>query len=69
MARIEIRLQAILERKGISARNLAARTGIRHPTISAMCNNTIKHLPLNHIAIICEELDISVSDMLVLIHE
>ncbi|OZB98071.1 helix-turn-helix transcriptional regulator [Paenibacillus sp. XY044] len=66
MSYIFINLQYILDKKGMSARELAKRTGIRHPTISEMCNNKSRHLPLNNIALICDELEIDVSDLLIL---
>ncbi|MWV44903.1 helix-turn-helix domain-containing protein [Paenibacillus sp. HJL G12] len=66
MSYLFINLQYILDKKNISARELAKRTGIRHPTISEMCNNSSKHLPLKNIALICDELEIDVSDLLIL---
>lgn len=66
MSYIFINLEYILNKRGISKREFANRTGIRHPTILEMCNNKAKHLPLDNIAVICDELEIDVSDLLIL---
>ena len=61
-----LKLHQLLEERGISARELSRMTGIRHPSISAMCNNTIKHMPLKALASICDKLDCEIQDVLVL---
>lgn len=66
MSYLYINLQNILDKKNISARELSKRTGIRHPTISDMCNNTTRQLPLKNIELICDVLDIDVSELLIL---
>ncbi|OMD66771.1 helix-turn-helix domain-containing protein [Paenibacillus odorifer] len=64
MAWIEIKLDNILKAKGISNREFARITNTRHSTINDMCNNKVKHLPLDKAALICEELNIELSDLL-----
>lgn len=62
--KVNIKLAELLKAKGISHRELARRTGIRHPTISEMCNNQIERLPLKNLAAICQELDCEITDIL-----
>lgn len=63
MSWVEIRLDNILNSKGISRRELARKTNIRHSTINEMCNNTAKRIPLENIASICDELEIEISEL------
>ncbi|PYY28290.1 helix-turn-helix domain-containing protein [Paenibacillus illinoisensis] len=70
MLKFEIKLDSIIERKNISRRELAKRTGIRRATINDLCNNKAKHISLENLALICDELDIiDVSELLVIITE
>ncbi|WP_311078201.1 helix-turn-helix transcriptional regulator [Paenibacillus polymyxa] len=62
----EITLDHILVRRNISRRELARKTGIRPATINALCNNTAKQLLFDNLAAICEELNVDVSDIIVL---
>ncbi|QWU14350.1 helix-turn-helix domain-containing protein [Paenibacillus sophorae] len=64
MSSVEILLNDILDRKDISRRELSRRTKIRQSTINEMCNNTIKRLPLENIALICDELEIEIHELL-----
>ncbi|MCM3598712.1 helix-turn-helix transcriptional regulator [Metabacillus idriensis] len=61
---IYINLGKKLDEKGMSHREFAKRTGVRHPTISALCNNTVKHIPLENLAAICRELECEPGDLL-----
>ncbi|KHE73146.1 helix-turn-helix transcriptional regulator [Halobacillus sp. BBL2006] len=61
---VNIKLNALLEEKRISARELSRMTGIRHPSISDMCNNTTKMIPKSSLAKICEALDCDIPDIL-----
>lgn len=60
---ILIKLDTLLKERGISQRELSRRTGIRHPTISEMCLNTSKSLPVENLDKICSELDCELSDI------
>ncbi|MGG1650498.1 helix-turn-helix domain-containing protein [Paenibacillus sp. NRS-1783] len=62
----EITLDHILHRKNISRRELARRIGIRHATINNLCNNTSKQISFDSLASICEELNVDISDVIVL---
>jgi putative transcriptional regulator len=62
--KVIIKLNSLLEDKGYSHRELARLTGIRHPSISEMCNNTTKRIPLDNLAKICEVLNCEITDIL-----
>ncbi|MEC1778385.1 helix-turn-helix transcriptional regulator [Schinkia azotoformans] len=53
-----IKLDKLLKEKNMSQREFAKITGIRHPTISAMCNNTAQQIPIKNIKSICKVLEI-----------
>ncbi|WP_067725380.1 helix-turn-helix domain-containing protein [Oceanobacillus damuensis] len=63
---IHIKLNDLLAERKISHREFARMTGIRHPSISEMCNNASKHIPLKNLAKICEVLECDIADILVL---
>ena len=63
---VRIKLDQLLEERGYSHREFARLTGVRHPSISEMCNNTTKRIPLDNLAKMCEVLDCQISDILVL---
>lgn len=67
--KVQINLNRILEEKGLSHREFARITGIRHPSISEMCNNETKRLPLDNLAKICAALQCNISDILELVKE
>ena len=67
--KIHIKLSQILDQRGISHRKFAQMTGIRHPSISAYCNNEVKHMPLDSLAIICKTLDCQITDILQLVND
>lgn len=62
---IKIRLKAVAADKGIMQKEIAALTGIRQPTLSAMNMNTAKHIPLDVLDKLCKVLDCQPSDLLV----
>lgn len=59
-----VKLNNLLIEKNISHRELSRLTGIRHPSISEMCNNKTKRLPLDNLAKICEVLECDIPDIL-----
>jgi putative transcriptional regulator len=64
---INIKLQSILDARGMSQRELGRLTGIRYTTIQEMCKNQSKHIPLNNLAKICEALNVDIPDILELV--
>lgn len=61
---IKFTLKVQLAMKEMSQKELAEATGIRPSTISAICNNKIKHLPAEAIDKICNELECSPEDFI-----
>jgi putative transcriptional regulator len=67
--KIRIKLAAMLDEKKISHREFSRMTGVRHPTISDMCNNQVKQIPLDNLAKICGVLECQITDILELVPE
>lgn len=61
---VQFKLKRLLAIKEKSQKWLAEETGIRPPTISAICNNSIKQLPVNVIEKICIALDCQPGDFI-----
>jgi putative transcriptional regulator len=61
---ILIKLNDILIKSGMSQRKLARLTNIRHPTISEMCLNKSKSLPVENLNAICGALECTISDII-----
>lgn len=61
---IRIKLKAVLAEKGVKQKELVEKTGIRQPTLSAMNNNAVKHIPLDVLDKICTVLDCQPADLL-----
>lgn len=58
----KITLKVMLAKREMTQKQLADITGIRPPTISAICTNTAKHLPINVIEKICDCLECQPGD-------
>lgn len=61
---IKFTLKVQLAMKEMSQKELSEATGIRPSTISAICNNKIKHLPVEAIDKICNELECNPEDFI-----
>jgi putative transcriptional regulator len=61
---IIIKLDEFLKSKGISQREFAKLSGIRRPTISEMCLNKSKSLPVENLNLICKVLDCDLTDII-----
>ena len=61
---IRYHLKAMLADKGMTQKELAERTGIRPPTISAICTGSIKHLPVEALDKICAVLECQPADLM-----
>lgn len=59
---IKFRLKVILAIREMTQRELAEKTGIRPPTISALCTGSAKHIPVDVLDKICTALDCQPSD-------
>lgn len=67
--RVQLKLQDRLDERNLSHREFSRISGIRHPTISDMCNNVTKSIPLDNLAKICEVLKCDITDILELVPE
>ena len=60
---IKFKVKAMLAMREMTQNELAEKTGIRPPTISAICTGTIKHLPVDVLDRICDVLDCQPGDI------
>ena len=58
-----------LEEASMTQKELAERTGIRPPTISAICTGSVKHLPVDALDKICKVLECQPADIMEYIEE
>lgn len=61
---IKFKVKVILAMRDMTQKELAEKTGIRPPTISAICTGTIKHLPIEALEKICTALDCQPGDLM-----
>ena len=61
---IKFKVKVMLAMREMTQTELAEKTGIRPPTISAICLGTIKHLPVDALEKICEALDCQPGDLM-----
>ena len=61
---IKFRVKVMLALREMTQKELAERTGIRPPTISAICLGTVKHLPIEALDKICAVLDCQPADIM-----
>ena len=61
---IRFTVKSMLARRNMTQKQLAEITGIRPPTISAICLGTAKHIPVDVLDKLCTALDCQPSDLL-----
>ena len=61
---IKFRVKVMLALREMTQKELAEKTGIRPPTVSAICLGTVKHLPIEALNKICEVLDCQPADLM-----
>ena len=61
---IKFKVKVMLAIREMTQKELAERTGIRPPTVSAICTGTIKHLPVDVLDKICDVLDCQPADLI-----
>ena len=66
---IYVNLRELLHDRGITANKLAQLTRLRGNTISDLCNNNLKRLPLDALSKICYVLHCQPGDLLELVPE
>lgn len=54
----------MLALRGMTQKELAEKTGIRPPTISAICVGTVKHIPVDVLDKICTVLDCQPAELM-----
>ena len=60
---IKFKVKVMLAIREMTQKELAEKTGIRPPTISAICTGTIKHLPVDVLDRICDVLNCQPGDI------
>ena len=66
---IKFKVKVMLAVRGMTQKELAERTGIRPPTISAICVGSVKHLPVDALNKICNVLDCQPADLIEYVKE
>lgn len=61
---IRFRLKALLADAEKTQLNFSKETGIRQPTVSAICTNSVKHIPVNVLDTICKTLHCQPGDLI-----
>ena len=66
---IKFNVKVMLAKRDMTQKELAERTGIRPPTVSAICTGAIKHLPVDALDKICTVLNCQPADLMEYIEE
>lgn len=66
---IKFKVKVRLAECNMTQKELAEKTGIRPPTVSAICVGTVKHLPIDALDKICEVLDCQPADLMEYVNE
>ena len=66
---IKFKVKVMLAMRGMTQKELAERTGIRPPTVSAICVGSVKHLPVDALGKICDVLDCQPADLMEYVRE
>lgn len=61
---IKFTVKVMLAKREMTQKELAEKTGIRPPTISAICTGAVKHLPVDALDKICTVLDCQPADIM-----
>lgn len=64
---IKFKLKVMLAEREMTQKELAERTGIRPPTISAICTGAVKQFPIDALNKICTVLDCQPADIIMYI--
>ena len=66
---IKFKTKVLLAMREMTQKELAEKTGIRPPTISAICTGQVKHFPIDALEKICEVLDCQPGDLMEYVKE
>ena len=61
---IKIKVSDMLGKHKMTQKHLSSVTGIRPATISAYYNETVKHISVEHLNILCKTFNCNVSDII-----
>ena len=61
---LKFKVKVMLAMRDMTQKELAERTGIRPPTVSAICTGAVKYLPVEALDKICEVLDCQPADLM-----
>ena len=61
---IKFKVKVMLAQKEMTQKDLAEKTGIRPPTVSAICTGSVKHLPVEALNKICAVLECQPADIM-----
>ena len=66
---IKFRVKVILAMRELTQKELAEKTGVRPPTVSAICTGTAKHIPVNVLDSFCKVLKCQPADLIEYVDE
>lgn len=66
---IKFRIKVILAMREMTQKDLAAKTGVRPPTVSALCTGAAKHIPVDVLNKFCEALNCQPGDLMEFVSE
>ena len=66
---IKFKVKVMLAMRDMTQKELAERTGIRPPTVSAICTGSVKHLPVEALDKICDVLDCQPADLMEFVND
>lgn len=66
---IKFKVKIMLAIREMTQKELAEQTGIRPPTVSAICTGAVKHLPIDALDKICSVLKCQPADLMEYIPE
>ncbi len=61
---IKSRVKVMLALREMTQKELAEKTGVRPPTVSALCTGTAKHIPINVLDSFCKVLQCQPGDIM-----
>jgi putative transcriptional regulator len=66
---IKFRVKVMLALREMTQKELSEKTGVRPPTVSAICTGTAKHIPVNVLDSFCQALNCQPGDIMEYVEE
>lgn len=66
---IKFRVKVMLALREMTQKELSEKTGVRPPTVSAICTGTAKHIPVNVLDSFCKTLNCQPGDIMEYVEE